>query len=66
MTTASTDIETRLRALELEVARLRERLEYTETLEGIRRGLEDVAAGRVRPAREVFEDLRKKHGIPNK
>ncbi len=32
--------------------------------EGIRQGLEDVAKGRTRPAREVFEELRAKHGIP--
>lgn len=32
--------------------------------EGIRQGLEDVAGGRTRPAREVFEELRAKHGIP--
>jgi PHD/YefM family antitoxin component YafN of YafNO toxin-antitoxin module len=32
--------------------------------EGIRQGLADVAAGRTRPAREVFDEFRKKHGIP--
>ncbi len=32
--------------------------------EGIRQGLEDVAAGRTRPAREVFDELRAKHRIP--
>jgi prevent-host-death family protein len=32
--------------------------------EGIRRGLEDVARGRTRPAREVFDELRRKHAIP--
>jgi prevent-host-death family protein len=32
--------------------------------EGIRQGLEDVRRARTRPAREVFENLRKKHGIP--
>ncbi len=31
--------------------------------EGIRQGLDDVAHGRTRPAREVFDDIRKKHGI---
>lgn len=29
--------------------------------EGIGRGLEDVARGRTRPAREVFDELRRKH-----
>lgn len=32
--------------------------------EGIRQGLDDVARGRTRPAREVFDDIRRKHGIP--
>ena len=30
----------------------------------IRRGLEDVEAGRHRPAEEVIEELRQKHKIP--
>ena len=32
--------------------------------EGIRQGLADVAAGRTRPARKVFDEFRKKRGIP--
>ena len=32
--------------------------------EGIRQGLDDVAHGRTRPAREVFDRIRLKHGIP--
>ena len=32
--------------------------------EGIRQGLDDVAHGRTRPAREVFDEIRRKHGIP--
>ena len=31
--------------------------------EGIRQGLDDVAHGRTRPVREVFADIRRKHGI---
>ena len=31
--------------------------------EGIRQGLDDVAYGRSRPAKEVFDDIRRKHGI---
>ena len=31
--------------------------------EGIRQGLEDVAHGRTRPAREVFDQIRRKHGV---
>ncbi len=32
--------------------------------EGIRQGLEDVKAGRTRPAREVFDEIRRKYDIP--
>lgn len=32
--------------------------------EGIRQGLEDMAAGRTRPAREVFDEIRAEHDIP--
>jgi prevent-host-death family protein len=32
--------------------------------EGSRQGLDDVAHGRTRPAREVFHDIRRKHNIP--
>ena len=31
--------------------------------EGIRQGLDDVAHGRTRPAKEVFDDIRRKHCI---
>ena len=32
--------------------------------EGIRQGLDDVAHGRTRPAREVFDQIRRKHDMP--
>ncbi len=32
--------------------------------EGIRQGLEDVAHGRIRPAREAFDGIRRKYAIP--
>ena len=31
--------------------------------EGIRQGLDDVVHGRTPPAKEVFDDIRRKHGI---
>ena len=31
--------------------------------EGIRQGLDDVAHGSTQPAKEVFDDIRRKHGI---
>jgi PHD/YefM family antitoxin component YafN of YafNO toxin-antitoxin module len=31
--------------------------------EGLRQGLEDIAEGRTRPAREVFAELRDEYGI---
>jgi prevent-host-death family protein len=39
-------------------------LERVEAIEGIQRGLADVSAGRTKPAREVFNRLRRKRGIP--
>ncbi len=39
-------------------------LERVETVEALQRGLADVKAGRTKPAREVFDRLRRKHGIP--
>ncbi len=42
---------------------LRERLDRLETLAAVKEGLEDVAAGRTRPAREVLEHLARKHKI---
>ena len=35
-----------------------------ETVEAIRRGLVDVEAGRVMPAREALAELRRKHNLP--
>ncbi len=35
-----------------------------DAVEGIRQGLDDIAHGRTRPAREVFDDIRRKHDIP--
>jgi PHD/YefM family antitoxin component YafN of YafNO toxin-antitoxin module len=40
-----------------------ELLDRVETIESIQRGLADVKAGRTKPAREVFNRLRRKHGI---
>jgi predicted transcriptional regulator len=41
-----------------------ERQDYDEAVEGIRRGYEDVKAGRTRPAAEFLEELRVKHDFP--
>ncbi len=35
-----------------------------EAIEGIRRGMADVKAGRTRPAEDVFRDLFERFGIP--
>jgi len=37
---------------------------HADAEEGIRQGLDDVAHGRTRPAREVFDQIRRKHAIP--
>ena len=39
-------------------------LDRMEAIEGIQRGLADVKAGRTKPARQVLDRLRRKHGIP--
>jgi prevent-host-death family protein len=44
--------------------KLLELAERLETLEGIRSGLEDMKAGRGRPAEEVFEEIRREFQIP--
>ncbi|HMD30503.1 MAG TPA: hypothetical protein VKG84_01250 [Candidatus Acidoferrales bacterium] len=41
-----------------------ERQDFGEASEGIRRGHEDVTAGRTRPASEFLADMRRKHAIP--
>jgi predicted transcriptional regulator len=38
--------------------------EREDRLEAIRRGFADVEAGRVRPAREAVNELRRKHNLP--
>ncbi len=44
--------------------RQREEAEEARVLEGIRRGLEDMRAGRGRPAEEVFADIRREFNLP--
>jgi hypothetical protein len=39
-------------------------LDRVEAIEGIQDGLADVKAGRTKPTRQVFDRLRRKHGIP--
>ena len=40
-----------------------ERQDYPEAIVGVRRGYEDLKAGRVRPIGEAFEELHEKHGL---
>jgi len=47
-----------------EYQRLLDLAAANDATEGIRQGLADVAAGRTRPAREVFDEFREKRGIP--
>jgi predicted transcriptional regulator len=41
-----------------------ERREYDEAMSGIRKGLDDLDAGRTMPAKEALERLREEHGFP--
>ena len=61
-----TQLETRVAALEEEVAVLREELETERVREGIRLGLEQAAQGKTVPAREFLEKMRKKYKIARK
>lgn len=40
-----------------------DRLEQADAIEGIRRGLEQMARGEGRPASEVFAEFRRRHGV---
>jgi len=42
-----------------------EEQDYQASVEAIRRGNEDVMAGRTRPAEEVHQALRQKYGFPS-
>jgi prevent-host-death family protein len=44
--------------------RLLELADRAEAIEGIRRGLESGARGEVRPAEEIYAELRAKNGLP--
>lgn len=41
-----------------------ERRDYEEALEGVRRGLDDVRAGRTEPAETFLDEFARKHGLP--
>ena len=45
--------------------RQHEEAEEARVLEGIRKGLEDMRAGRSRPAEEVLADIRRSFGLPD-
>ena len=73
-TTAATfdddrSLRLRVAALEAEIAAVKRQLDQRrddrETMEGIQRGFKAVDEGRVRPAREAFEEIRKKRNIPS-
>jgi predicted transcriptional regulator len=41
-----------------------EQQDYREAVEGIRQGHADYKAGRTKSTKEVFQELRDKHGLP--
>ena len=47
----------------LRLLRDREEAEQARVLEGIRQGIEDMNAGRGRPAEEVFADIRREFNL---
>ncbi|MEO8663212.1 MAG: type II toxin-antitoxin system Phd/YefM family antitoxin [Bryobacteraceae bacterium] len=50
----------------LSYQKLLDRVDELEALEGIKRGLADVEAGRVTPLREFEKDFREKRGLPSR
>ena len=46
--------------------KLLDAIDYAESVEAIRQGLEDVEQGRTRPAKEFFEEMREQFNIPAK
>jgi hypothetical protein len=56
------DIETITAAVRL--LQEQEQTEDARVVEGIRQGLDDMRAGRGRPAREVFADIRREFSLP--
>jgi len=63
---ASEVIREALRAMDAPAAeaRRRDQAAAADPYEGIRQGLEDLAAGRTQPARAVLADFRRAHGLP--
>ncbi len=59
----TTDVESRLAALEREVATLHKLLEQVRVAARIRRGLDQADRGQALPARQALESLRQKHHI---
>ena len=41
-----------------------DRIEYVETVKALKEGMESIARGEGRPAREALEELRRKYDIP--
>lgn len=50
----------------LSYQKLLDLLDRADAIQGIRRGLAEMKAGKGRPASEVFDKIRKKHDIPPK
>ncbi len=64
MTMTTTELESRVLAMESEIADLKERLERTEIDAAVRRGEEQIARGETIPVRQAMESLRRKYNIP--
>jgi hypothetical protein len=58
------EIESRLTALEREVAALRDQVEQAEIVAAMREGVAEIERGEGRPAVEAVEALARRMGIP--
>jgi hypothetical protein len=64
MTMIAVDLESRVRALETEVAQLKERLEESEIDAAVRKSQDQFDRGEGIPLRQAMEAMRRKYNIP--
>jgi hypothetical protein len=65
-TSTQVDLESRIAALEAEVAALKQQFEQSHAIAAINRGLDEANRGLGIPLRQADEQLRAKHNIPRR
>ncbi len=62
----TTELESKMLAMEAEIAELKERQERSEIESDLRIGDAQIERGEFMPAQQAIEMLRRKHNIPSK